>query len=153
MKFKYLIEDEGCADCADGDSGGTTSADIAQYTVKLGDIIRRKKIEEGYYSPDVVSNVSLAFYNNGRSDDEFTKCFDVQSLRIDVINLFKRRSLRKDPLKIIEDDEHVTELATIINKHCKHDHIWKFEGFKQYGTQIVFGTTDTECKVVIYQHF
>lgn len=153
MKFKYLVEDDCCADGANGDSGGTTSADIAQYTVKLGDIIRRKKIEEGYYTPDVVSNISLAFYNNGRSDDEFTKCFDVQDLRFDVINLFKRRSLRKDPLKIIEDDEYVTELATIINKHCKHDHIWKFEGFKQYGTQIVFGATDTECKVVIYQHF
>lgn len=154
MKFIDILEDDACAaDSSQDGSGGTTSADIAPYTVKLGDIIRRKKIEEGIYGPEVITNVSLAFYNNGRSDEEFSKCFDIQELKCDVINLFNRRSLRTEIMKITDNDEYVTELQCLINKWCRHGHEWKFEEFKQYGTQIVFGSTDTPCKVVVYQHF
>lgn len=151
-----IFEDDSAVSCdsCDGEtSQGTTTSDIAQYTVRLGDIIRRKQIKEGVYTPNIINDVSISFYNNGRYDDEFSKCFDIQELKIDVINLFKKRALQTGTLKITDNDEYVQMLEYIINKHCKHNHHWTFEEFKQYGIQIVFGSKDTECKVSIYQHF
>lgn len=144
-----MYEDEG-ESCS---AGGTTSADIAPFTVKLGDILRRRELEEGFYNDFIIKNVKVKFYKNGHSNEEFSCCFDKDQLKIDVINFFERRCLKHDRVKITEEDESIPELEYIINKNCKHHHNWYFSELKQYGIQIIFRSKDTDCYVSVYQLF
>lgn len=161
MKFREILEDDVSSDST---SQGTTTDNIANVEVRLGDVIRRKQIEEGIFFPDFASHVHVAFYKGGHSDEEFKQCFNVNSLRTDVIDCFSRAfkgdsfsekgdAFYTEPMKFCTDGCHFENLAQIIRKNCKHHHNWKFEQLKQYNTQIVFGADDTDCKVVVYQNF
>lgn len=142
-----IYEEDGC------ESGGTVSADIAPFTVRLGDVIRRKEIEECFHSDLIVKNVRVKFYKKGHSNEEFSRCFDKDQLKIDVINFFERRCSKYGSLRIVEEDESIPELEYIINRNCKHHHKWYFSELKQYGIQIIFRSDETDCYVSVYQLF
>lgn len=156
MKFKKLFEE-----------GGTTSADIAPVETKLGQkIVRNKKkddeLDEGFVHPDYIEkNISIAFYNDHKSQESFANCFDVDALKIAVINAYAKRANYSNALSgleifdmnIFEEDVTTDEIAFWLNVHCKHHHTWIFKGFAQHNTQVIFGTKSGKRTVVVYQHF
>lgn len=151
MKFKNLFEE------------GTVAADIAPVETKLGQTVRREEeLEEGFVHPDYIEeNVSIAFYNDHKSQESFASCFDVDALKIAIINAYAKRAnysksmsgLEVFDMNIFEEDATTDEIAFWLNVHCKHHHTWIFKGFAQHNTQVIFGTKTGKRTVVVYQHF
>lgn len=158
MRFRQLYEDGESPDVSTDSSGGTTSADIANYTVKLGDVLRRKKIAEGIHQLNIADSIYVTYYCKNRSNAELKKCFDHDTLWCDVLNIFMKRTKNHNDIKITKNDESIIELENAIQRNCIANFIISFKEFKQYGTQIVFTIDDKDdihdnCEVSIHQIF
>lgn len=153
-----------------GTEWGTTSANIAPVELKLGQVIKRKKVnekmrkqlKEGFVHPDYIQeHISISFYNDHKSNETFERCFDVGALQTAVINAYSKRAqfsqsmsgLEIFDMNITQEDATTDEIAFWLNIHCKHKHIWVFKGFAQHDTQVIFGTKTGKRTVVIHQHF